>query len=103
MGNLKIKFGSFYITLFNVVAINDKLIKICGNCKRYFITHKETVTYCDRIMENKLTCKDIENREYQKRKLENDPTYDNYRRIRFKKYQRSKPNPEIEIYKKELN
>lgn len=96
-------FTSFYITLFNIVAINDKLIKICGNCKRYFITHKETVTYCDRIMENKLTCKDIGNREYQKRKLENDPTYDNYRRIGFKKYQRSKRNPEIEIYEKELN
>lgn len=96
-------FTSFYITLFNVVAINDKLIKICGNCKRYFITHKETVTYCDRIIENKLTCKDVGNREYQKRKLENDPTYDNYRRIGFKKYQRSKRNPEIEIYEKELN
>ena len=54
-------------------------------------------------MEDKLTCKDIGNREYQKRKLENDPTYDNYRRIGFKKYQRSKRNPEIEIYEKELN
>ena len=54
-------------------------------------------------MGNKLTCKDIGNREYQKRKLENDPTYDNYRRIGFKKYQRSKRNPKIEIYEKELN
>ena len=44
-------------------------IKICGNCGRYFITHKETVTYCDRIIENNLTCKDIGNKEYQKRKL----------------------------------
>ena len=71
--------------------------------KLHSLQQFETVTYCDRIMENKLTCKDIGNREYQKRKLENDPTYDNYRRIGFKKYQRSKRNPEIEIYEKELN
>lgn len=44
---------------------------------------------------------EIEN--IKKRKSENDPTYDNYRRIGFKKYQRSKRNPEIEIYEKELN
>lgn len=43
-------FTSFYITLFNVVAVNKMHIKICGNCGRYFITHKETVTYCDRII-----------------------------------------------------
>src|SRR5699024_12626670 len=42
-------FTSFYITLFNVVAVNKMHIKICGNCGRYFITHKDTVTYCDRI------------------------------------------------------
>lgn len=95
-------FAGFYITLFNVVAINNKLIKICGNCGRYFITHKETVTYCDRIIEDKLTCKEIGNREYQKRKLENDPTYDDYRRIGVKKYQRSKRNPEIDLYKQDL-
>ena len=95
-------FTSFYITLFNVVAINEKLIKICGNCGRYFITHKETVTYCDRVMEDKLTCKDIGNREYQKKKLENDPTYDRYRKIGSKKQLRRDRNPGIEIYKQDL-
>ena len=74
-------FTSFYITLFNVVAVNKMHIKICGNCGRYFITHKETVTYCDRITKNNLTCKDIGNKEYQKRKKENDTTYDKYRKI----------------------
>jgi len=95
-------FTSFYITLFNIVAINNKLIKICGNCGRYFITHKETVTYCDRVMEDKLTCKDIGNREYQKKKLENDPTYDRYRKLGSKKQLRRDRNPEIEIYKQDL-
>lgn len=95
-------FTSFYITLFNVVSVNSVYIKICGNCKRYFITHKETVTYCDRIMENKLTCKDVGNREYQKKKLENDPTYDRYRKLGSKKQLRRDRNPEIEIYKKDL-
>ena len=95
-------FTSFYITLFNIVAINDKLIKICGNCKRYFITHKETVTYCDRIIENKLTCKDIGNREYQKRKLENDITYEKYRKIGSRKKLRATRNPKIDIYQKDL-
>ena len=85
-------FTSFYITLFNVVAVNKMHIKICGNCGRYFITHKETVTYCDRIIENKLTCKDIGNKEYQKRKLENDTTYEKYRKIGSK----------IDIYQKDL-
>lgn len=61
-------FTNFYITLFNVVTVNKMHIKICGNCERYFITHKETVTYCDRITKNNLTCKDIGNKEYQKRK-----------------------------------
>ena len=41
-------------------------IKICGNCKRYFLTPKKNVTYCDRIAEDALTCKDIGNKEYQK-------------------------------------
>lgn len=95
-------FTSFYITLFNVVAVNKMHIKICGNCGRYFITHKETVSYCDRIIDKDLTCKDVGNKEYQKRKLENDPIYDRYRKIGSKKQLRRDRNPEIEMYKKDL-
>lgn len=95
-------FTSFYITLFNVVAVNKMHIKICGNCGRYFITHKETVTYCDRITKNNLTCKDIGNKEYQKRKKENDTTYDKYRKIGSRKQLRAKRNPEITMYQKDL-
>ena len=95
-------FTSFYITLFNVVAVNKMHIKICGNCGRYFITHKETVTYCYRITKNNLTCKDIGNKEYQKRKSENDSTYDKYRKIGSRKQLRAKRNPEITMYQKDL-
>lgn len=95
-------FTSFYITLFNVVAVNKMHIKICGNCGRYFITHKETVAYCDRIIENKLTCKDIGNKEYQKRKLESDTAYDKYRKIGSRKKLRASRNPTIDIYQKDL-
>ena len=77
-------------------------IKIWGNCGRYFITHKETDTYCDRIIENKLPCKDIGNKEYQKRKLENDSTYDKYRKIGSRKKLRASRNPTIDIYQKDL-
>lgn len=95
-------FTSFYIILFNVVAVNKMHIKICGNCGRYFITHKETVTYCDRITKNNLTCKDIGNKEYQKRKKENDTTYDKYRKIGSRKQLRAKRNSEITMYQKDL-
>lgn len=95
-------FTSFYITLFNVVAVNKMHIKICGNCGRYFITHKETVTYCDRFSKNNLTCKDIGNKEYQKRKQENDTTYNNYRKIGSRKQLRANRNPEITMYQKDL-
>lgn len=95
-------FTSFYITLFNIVAVNKMHIKICGNCGRYFITHKEIVTYCDRIIENELTCKDIGNKEYQKRKLESDAAYDKYRKIGSRKKLRASRNPTIDIYQKDL-
>ena len=95
-------FTSFYNTLFNVVAVNKMQIKICGNCGRYFITHKETVTYCDRVIEGNLTCKDIGNKEYQKRKLENDTTYEKYRKIGSRKQLRASRNPKIEMYQKDL-
>jgi len=95
-------FTSFYITLFNVVAVNKMHIKICGNCGRYFITHKETVTYCDRIVEKNLTCKDIGSIEYQKRKQENDDIYRKYRTIGTRKKTRASRNPETEMYQKDL-
>lgn len=74
-------FTALYITLFYVVSINKLHIKICGNCNRYFLTPKKNVTYCDRIAEDALTCKDIGSIEQQKRKLESKPVYKKHRRI----------------------
>lgn len=95
-------FTSFYITLFNIVSINKMHVKICGNCKRYFITHKKTISYCDRNMGEYLTCKDVGNKEYQKRKDENDEVYHKYRVLGTRKKTRVARNPEIELYKKDL-
>lgn len=74
-------FTALYITLFYVVSINKLHIKICGNCNRYFLTSKKNVTYCDRIAEDALTCKNIGSIEQQKRKLESKPVYKKHRRI----------------------
>lgn len=95
-------FTSFYITLFNVVSVNSVYIKICGNCGRYFITHKKNISYCDRQVAEYVTCKDIGNKEYQKRKSENDSTYDKYRKIGSRKQLRASRNPEIDIYQNDL-
>jgi len=95
-------FTSFYITLFNIVSVNKMHLKICGNCKRYFITHKKTVSYCDRNMDEYMTCKDVGNKEYQKRKDENDEVYHKYRVLGTRKKTRVARNPEIELYKKDL-
>jgi len=95
-------FTSFYITLFNVVSVNSMYIKICGNCGRYFITHKKNISYCDRQVAEYITCKDIGNKEYQRRKLENDSTYDKYRKIGSRKQLRASRNPEIDIYQNDL-
>lgn len=95
-------FTSFYITLFNIVSVNKMHVKICGNCKRYFITHKKTISYCDRNMGEYITCKDVGNKEYQKRKDENDEVYHKYRVLGTRKKTRVARNPEIELYKKDL-
>lgn len=95
-------FTALYITLFYVVSINKLKIKICGNCNRYFLTPKKNVAYCDRIAGDNMTCKDIGNKEYQKRKDENDEAYHKYRVIGTRKKSRVSRNPNIELYKKDL-
>ncbi len=59
---------SFYITLFNIVTVNKFHIKVFNNYKRYFLTSKENFSHCDRIITGNQTCKDLGNKEYQKRK-----------------------------------
>ncbi len=92
----------FYITLFNIISIKNWHIKICGNCGRYFLTQKENVSYCERMNNKNETCKDIGNKEYQKRKQETDNTYRKYRRIGTRKKTRASRNPEMEMYQEDL-
>ena len=61
-------FTAFYITLFNLIGIKNLYVKICRNCNNYFITHKLNVSYCDRIWDGNLTCKDVGSKLSQKRK-----------------------------------
>lgn len=95
-------YTAFYITLYNIIGIKNWHIKICGNCGRYFLTQKENVSYCERIVSKNETCKDIGNKEYQKRKQETDNTYRKYRTIGTRKKTRASRNPEIEVYQKDL-
>lgn len=95
-------YTAFYITLYNIIGIKNWHIKICGNCGRYFLTQKENVSYCERIVSKNETCKDIGNKEYQRRKQETDNTYRKYRTIGTRKKTRASRNPKIDIYKKDL-
>lgn len=74
-------YTAFYITLYNIIAIKKWNAKICGNCERYFLTPKGTVSYCNRILIDNMTCKEYGNMNYQRKKLELDTTYRKYRTI----------------------
>lgn len=90
-------YTAFYIMLYNMIGISNGYVKICGNCGRYFLTPKATISYCDRIIDGEITCKDIGSKEQQKRKMEKNPVLKKHRRIQQTKctYARRYPN---EIY-----
>lgn len=94
-------FTVMFIYLFNILGKPRLFIKKCGNCEKYFITPKENVSYCDRIIKNDLTCKDIGNKEYQKRKQEKEPVYNKYRSILSKKCMRASRNSDLKSYVKD--
>ena len=103
-------FTAFYISLFNIIGMDDFYIKICGNCKKYFLTPKLNIAYCDRIWNSDLTCKDVGSQLSQKRKEQENTVYGKYRNIFSKKRMLMKRNPDItkyendyEKYKKESN
>lgn len=91
-------FTVMFIYMFNILGKQHLFIKECGNCKKYFITQKENVSYCDRVIKDNLTCKDIGNKEYQKRKQEKEPVYNKYRNILSKKCMRAKRNSDLDSY-----
>ena len=91
----------FYIMLYDIIGISNAYVKICGNCGRYFLTPKATISYCDRITAGELTCKDIGSKEKQKRKLEEEPIYAKYRHIQQVKCVYSKRYNKDPFYKKD--
>ena len=77
-------FTAFYIMLYNIIGIKTWNVKKCGNCGRYFLTPKETISYCDRIFSDNMTCREYGNMDYQRKKRELDETYRKYRYINDK-------------------
>ena len=77
-------FTAFYIMLYNIIGIKNWNVKKCGNCGRYFLTPKETISYCDRIFSDNMTCREYGNMDYQRKKRELDETYRKYRDISAK-------------------
>ncbi len=94
-------FTAFYISLFNIIGMDDFYIKICGNCKKYFLTPKLNIAYCDRIWNSDLTCKDVGSQLSQKRKEQENTVYGKYRNIFSKKRMLMKRNPDIKKYEKD--
>lgn len=92
-------FTAFYITLFNLIGINSLYIKICRNCNKYFITPKLNVTYCNRIWDGKLTCKDVGSKLSQKRRESEDYIYKKYRNESARKAMLVARNADIPEYK----
>ena len=94
-------YTAFYIMLYNIIGIQNWYVKICGNCGRYFLTPKATISYCDRIIDGEITCKDIGSKEQQKRKMEKNPVLKKHRRIQQTKCTYAKRYPEESYYKKD--
>lgn len=92
-------YTAFYIMLYNIIGISNGYVKICGNCGRYFLTPKATVSYCNRVVDGKITCKDIGSKEQQKRKMKNNPIFAKYRRIQQTKCTYAKRYKDESYYK----
>ena len=96
-------YTAFYITLYNIIGIKNWYVKVCGNCGRYFLTPKATISYCDRIIDGELTCKDIGSKEQQKRKMEKNPVLKKHRRIQQTKCTYAKRYPNETYYQKDYD
>lgn len=96
-------YTAFYIMLYNMIGISNGHVKICGNCGRYFLTPKATISYCDRIVDGEITCKDIGSKEQQKRKEEKNPIIKKHRRIQQTKCTYSNRYPNEPYYKKDYD
>ena len=94
-------YTAFYIMLYNMIGKSNGHVKICGNCGRYFLTPKATISYCDRIVDGEITCKDIGSKEHQKRKMEENPVLARFRKIQQIKCTYSSRYEDEPFYKKD--
>ena len=92
-------FTALYITLFNVLGMDEFYIRICGNCNKYFLTPKQNVVYCSREWDNNLTCKDVGSKLSQKRRESEDNIYKKYRNESARKAMLVARNADIPEYK----
>lgn len=79
--------------------MDDFYIKICGNCKKYFLTPKQNVVYCSRELDSNTTCKDVGSKISQKRKKSEDYIYKKYRNEAARKAMLVSRNADIPEYK----
>lgn len=92
-------FTALYITLFNILGMDEFYIRICGNCNKYFLTQKQNVVYCSREWNNNLTCKDVGSKLSQKRRESEDNIYKKYRNESARKAMLVSRNADISEYK----
>lgn len=92
-------FTALYITLFNILCMDEFYIRICGNCNKYFLTQKQNVVYCSREWNNNLTCKDVGSKLSQKRRESEDNIYKKYRNESARKAMLVSRNADIPEYK----
>lgn len=110
--NLKIEnsysFNSFE-ELFKHVLItmikNNKRLKKCANCNKYFYPEKRSDTiYCDNIspQDKSLTCKEYGSKKLWYEKTKKNESMTLYRNIYSTKQMRVRRNPEIPSYEKDF-
>lgn len=86
-------FNIMYLEIINLINNNLKT-KICENCNKIFIPKNITAEYCDRVIKNGRTCKDIGPAMKYQEKIAEDLVMQTYNKERAKRYMRNKRNPE---------
>lgn len=90
--------SAYYFCLFHFIE-NNIPIKKCKNCEKYFIPeNRNSSIYCNRIFENKKTCKEIGANNAYNEKLKKDEVNRLYRRTLSAKKMLANRNPDIPIY-----
>ena len=78
---------------------NNIPIKICKNCRKYFIPeNRVSSVYCNRIFENNKTCKEVGANNAYKEKLKKDEINLLYRKTLSAKKMLANRNPDIPMY-----